>query len=560
MKRSKRFKVLDERPVNQDGFIQEWPEVGLIAMESPNDPKPSIKIQDGKVSELDGKIREDFDMIDQFIADYYIDTAVAEEAMAIGDKEAAKMLCDVNCPRETIVRLVKGFTPAKVVAIFNQMNVVEMMMALQKMRARKTPSNQCHVTNVADNPALIAADGAEAAYRGFAELETTVGVVRYAPFNALALQVGGQVGRGGVLIQCALEEATELLLGMRGITAYAETISVYGTEQVFTDGDDTPWSKALLASAYASRGLKMRFTSGTGSEVQMGYAEGKSMLYLEIRCIMLTKGAGVQGLQNGSISCIGVPAAVPSGIRAVLAENLFTTMADLEVASGNDQTFSHSPIRRCARTMMQFLPGTDFIFSGYSGVPNYDNMFAGSNFDVDDYDDYLVLQRDLMVDGGLRPVTEDEVIAIRNKGARALQAVFKELGFPEITEEEIEAATYAHGSKDMPKRNVVEDLKAAQDMLKRGITGVDVVKALAKNGFTDIAENVLGMLRQRVSGDYLHTSAIVDKDFNVVSAVNDRNDYQGPGTGYRLSQERWEEIKNIGSALSPDYFDRGKGC
>ena len=69
----------------------------------------------------------------------------------------------------------------------------------------------------------------------------------------------------------ALEEATELELGMRGITAYAETISVYGTESVFVDGDDTPWSKAFLASAYASRGIKMRFTSGTGSEVQMGF-------------------------------------------------------------------------------------------------------------------------------------------------------------------------------------------------------------------------------------------------------------------------------------------------
>ena len=66
----------------------------------------------------------------------------------------------------------------------------------------------------------------------------------------------------------------------------------------------------------------MRFTSGSGSEVQMGYAEGKSMLYLEARCIYITKAAGVQGLQNGSVSCVGVPSAVPSGIRANLAENL----------------------------------------------------------------------------------------------------------------------------------------------------------------------------------------------------------------------------------------------
>lgn len=552
MRRSKRFEVLESRPVNQDGLVQEWPEVGLIAMNSPNDPVPGIRIQDGKIVELDGKPAEEFDMIDQFIADYAIDVSAAEKVMAMDSLEIARMLVDINYPREEIIKLTRGMTPAKIVDVVSHLNVVEMMMALQKMRARKTPSNQCHVTNLQDNPVLLAADAAEAAARGFDEMETTVAVVRYAPLNALSILVGSQTGRGGVITQCAIEEATELMLGMKGLTSYAETVSVYGTEQVFVDGDDTPWSKAFLASAYASRGLKMRFTSGTGSEVQMGYAEGKSMLYLETRCIMITKGAGVQGLQNGSISCIGIPGAVPSGIRAVLAENLITTMLDLEVASGNDQTFSHSDIRRTARMLMQMLPGTDFIFSGYSAVPNYDNMFAGSNFDCEDFDDYLLLQRDLMVDGGLRPVKEDEIIAVRNKAARALQAVFKELGLPLISDEEVEAATYAHGSKDIVKRNVVEDLKAAEELMKSKITGIDVVRALAKNNFNDVAENLLNLLKQRVSGDYLHTSAIFDKSFNVLSAVNNPNDYRGPGTGYRLSQERWDEIKNIERALSPE--------
>ncbi|AJQ28644.1 MULTISPECIES: propanediol/glycerol family dehydratase large subunit [Pelosinus] len=555
MKRSKRFEVLAARPVNQDGFVKEWPEVGLIAMGSPNDPVPSIKIENGKIVEMDGVARSNFDFIEQFIADYAIDVKIAEKAMAMEASQIAKMLVDVNVSRKEVVDIVRGLTAAKLVAVFNTMNVVEMMMAMQKMRARKIPSNQCHITNVNDNPVLIAADGAEAALRGFDEMETTVAVVRYAPFNALALLIGSQAGRGGTLIQCALEEATELELGMRGITAYAETISVYGTENVFVDGDDTPWSKAFLASAYASRGLKMRFTSGTGSEVQMGYAEGKSMLYLEIRCIMLTRGAGVQGLQNGSVSCIGVPAAVPSGIRAVLAENLCAAMLDMEVASSNDQTFTHSDIRKTARTLMQFLPGTDFICSGYSGTPNYDNMFAGSNWDVDDYDDWNILQRDLKVDGGLRPALEEEVIAVRNKAAKGLQAVFKELGFPAITDEEVEAATYAHGSKDVPARNVVEDLKAAQELMSRGITGIDIVKALAKTGFTDLAEHILNILKQRISGDYLHTSAILDKNFNVISAVNSRNDYQGPGTGYQISDERWNEIKNISQAINPSDYD-----
>lgn len=554
-KRSKRFEVLSDGPVSKDGFVAEWPEVGLIAMDSPLDPGPSLRVEGGRVVEMDGKRREDFDMIEQFIADYFIDIHVATEVMAMDSVQLAKFIVDVNVPRKEVARLAQGMTPAKIVEVMGYLNIVEIIMGLMKMRVRKTPANQCHVTNLRDNPVQIAADAAEAALRGFAEQETTVGVVRYAPFNALSLLVGSQTGRGGVLTQCALEEATELQLGMRGFTSYAETISVYGTEQVFVDGDDTPWSKAFLASAYASRGLKMRFTSGTGSEVQMGYAEGKSMLYLEARCVMLAKGAGVQGLQNGSISCIGVPGAVPSGIRAVAAENLITMMLDLEVASGNDQTFSHSDIRRTARMLPQFAAGTDFIFSGYSSVPNYDNMFAGSNFDIEDMDDYLALQRDLMVDGGVRPVSEDEVIAVRNRAARALQSVFKELDLPAITDEEVEAATYAHGSKDLPPRKVAEDLKAAQDLLSRSVTGLDVVKALDRYGFADIAQNVLNMLKQRVSGDYLHTSSILDKNFHVVSAVNDPNDYQGPGTGYRLSPERWEEIKNIAQALRPEDMD-----
>ena len=549
--KSKRFEALRNRPINKDGFVLEWEEVGFIAMNSSQDPKPSIKIEGGKIVELDGKKREEFDSIDTFIANYGINIEKANEVMSMDSKKIANMLCDPNVSRKKLVQLTTAMTPAKAVQVLGYMNVVEMMMAMQKMRARKTPMNQCHVTNIKDNPAQIAADGAEAALRGFPEQETTVGIARYAPFNALSLLIGSQVGRGGVLTQCSLEEATELALGMRGLTCYAETISVYGTEDVFTDGDDTPWSKGFLASAYASRGLKMRFTSGTGSEVQMGYAEGKSMLYLEARCLYITKGAGVQGIQNGSVSCIGIPSAVPGGIRAVLAENLLAAMLDLECASSNDQTFTHSDLRRSVRSLMQMAPGTDFICSGYSATPNYDNMFAGSNWDAEDFDDWNVIQRDLKIDAGLRPVLEENVVAARNKAARVLQAVFKELGLPEITDEEVTAATYANGSKDMPPRNVVEDLKGAENMMKRGITGIDVVKALYRSGYKEEAQKILNMLKQRVAGDYLHTSAVVDKDFNVISAVNDVNDYAGPGTGYQMSDERWDEIKKIPAATDP---------
>ena len=73
------------------------------------------------------------------------------------------------------------------------------------------------------------------------------------------------------MTQCAVEERLNLQLAIRGLVTYAETLSVYGTEPVFVDGDDTPWSKAFLASAYASRGVKVRFTSGAGSEALMGH-------------------------------------------------------------------------------------------------------------------------------------------------------------------------------------------------------------------------------------------------------------------------------------------------
>ena len=545
----KSFQGLKERPVKKDGDVKEWAEVGVIGMKSQIDPKPSRKIKDGIVVELDGKSRENFDLIDYFIADRGIVIENAEKVMAMDSLEIARKLVDINISRDEILKISLSLTPAKMTEVMGKMTVLEMMMAVNKMRARKTPSNQCHVTNLKDNPVQIAADAAEASLRGFTEQETTVAIARYAPLNAISLLVGSQIGRAGILTQCSVEEATELLLGMRGLTAYAETVSVYGTEPVFTDGDDTPWSKTFLASAYASRGLKMRFTSGSGSEVLMGYAEGCSMLYLETRCLFLTKGAGVQGIQNGSVSCVGVPGAVPGGVREILAENLVAMMLDLECASSNDQTFTHSDLRRVARSLMQMIPGTDFICSGYSSIPNYDNMFAGSNWDAEDYDDWNIIQRDLKIDCGLKPVKEEDVITARRKAAKAIQAVFEVLGLPEIKDEEVEAATYGHGSKDMPERDLVEDIKAAEELMQKGITGIDIVKALKMKGFDDVATNLLKLMKLRVAGDHLHTSAILDKDFNVISAVNDRNDYRGPGTGYQISDERWAELSNIENAM-----------
>jgi len=551
MPRSKRFELLAERAVNKDSCIHEWPEMGLVNMESSFDPKPSLKMENGLVKEMDGKRQKDFDIIDHFIVDHALNLKNAPKAMAMNSLKIAQMIADINIPRDKIIEIFSGLTPAKILQVVNHLNPVEMMIALQKMRARRTPANQAHVTNRRDNPVLLAADAAEGALRGFAEEETTVAVSRSAAMNALAILVGSQTGRGGVLTQCAVEEALNLKLGMLGMTTYSETLSVYGTESTFKDGDDTPWSKAFLASAYASRGVKVRFTSGTGSEVLMGNAEGKSMLYLEIRCLLCVKGAGSQGVQNGSISCIALPLSLPGGGKTVLAENLIATLLDLEIASGNDAMSSHSDIRKSAKLMTQFLPGTDFICSGYSSIPRMDNMFGGGNFDSEDYDDYLVLQRDFLVNGGILPVKEEEVIDIRRKAAKAMQAIFKEFDFPRIKDEEVEAVTSVHWSQDMPERNRVEDLKASERIVKENITGVEVARALDKHGFQDIAKSVLEIQKQRVAGDHLQTSAIFDSNFNVLSAINDPNNYTGPGTGYRLEGEMKKRIIDLPQAKNP---------
>ena len=54
--------------------------------------------------------------------------------------------------------------------------------------------------------------------------------------------------------------------------------------------------------------------------------------------------------------------------------------------------------------MGQFLPGTDFVTSGYSVMPRHDNTFGGGNYDADDLDEWLTIQRDWQVDGGIEPV------------------------------------------------------------------------------------------------------------------------------------------------------------
>ena len=288
------------------------------------------------------------------------------------------------------------------------------------------------------------------------------------------------------------------------------------------------------------------------------------MLYLEARCIAVTRAAGAQGVQNGGIDGVNVTASVPDGMREVIAENLCVMMHDLESCTGNDTLMSSSDIRRTAHTLPLLLAGSDFLFSGFGSIPAYDNAFGPSNFNAEDLDDYLVLQRDWGFEGGLRPRDDAELLKLRRRATEACRAVFEELELATFSDEDVDACVQAHGSLDVPE--LPGDLvpAAGDRIMDRGITALDVVRALVARGYDVEAERIVEMLRQRLLGDFLQTSAIFDENLNVLSNLTDPNDYSGPGSGYRMPAQRRDEVARVRQVWSPTDLaaeqDRAAGC
>src|SRR4051812_24614525 len=89
-RRSERVVSREQRELRRELLISPYPELGLVAMDGPNDPEPSLVVEDGRVVELDGRRAEGFDVIDRFIARYGIDLDVVEEAWALDDDEIAR--------------------------------------------------------------------------------------------------------------------------------------------------------------------------------------------------------------------------------------------------------------------------------------------------------------------------------------------------------------------------------------------------------------------------------------------------------------------------------------
>lgn len=255
-----------------------------------------VKVDNGLIVELDGKCWDQFDMIDWFIVDYVINVECIEQVMCLEVVEIVCMLVDIYVSWEEIIVIIIVIMLVKVVEVMVQMNVVEMMMVLQKMCVCWIFFNQCYVINFKDNLVQIVVDVVEVGICGFLEQEIMVGIVCYVLFNVLVLLVGLQCGCFGVLMQCLVEEVIELELGMCGLISYVEMVLVYGMEVVFIDGDDILWLKVFFVLVYVFCGLKMCYIFGIGFEVLMGYLESKLMFYFELCCIFIIKGVGVQGL------------------------------------------------------------------------------------------------------------------------------------------------------------------------------------------------------------------------------------------------------------------------
>ena len=74
-------------------------------------------------------------------------------------------------------------------------------------------------------------------------------------------------------------------------------------------------------------------------------------------------------------------------------------------------------------------------------------MFGPSNFNAEDIDDFLAMQRDWGIDGGLRTVAPARIGELRREAAQACRAVYAHLGLADFTDSHVDLATDAAGRR-----------------------------------------------------------------------------------------------------------------
>jgi propanediol dehydratase large subunit len=119
---SSRFRSRERRELRRELLIAPYPELGLVAMDGPDDPEPSLVVDGGRVVEIDGTSEEHFDVLDAFIARRGIDLEAAAEAATLTDDELARRLVDVDHSRDELVRMSRGLTPARLARIMSRLD------------------------------------------------------------------------------------------------------------------------------------------------------------------------------------------------------------------------------------------------------------------------------------------------------------------------------------------------------------------------------------------------------------------------------------------------------
>jgi propanediol dehydratase large subunit len=133
--------------------------------------------------------------------------------------------------------------------------------------------------------------------------------------------------------------------------------------------------------------------------------------------------------------------------------------------------------------IMPFSFGTDFICSGFGSIPKYDNSFNASLFNAEELEDFLALQREFQVEGGLQHVPEDQLMAARARAIEAICAVLETLNLGRLSEAQKKSVLYAHGSDETDSFLPGEVARMNAALVERHITFVEVVRALAARGF-----------------------------------------------------------------------------
>ena len=561
-----RFAGLDERPVNLDGFSKEDHDAGLVAFASAQRPGALDRGRRRRPRRPSSTAcRPPTSTSSTRSSPRTASTpTVAREANALDDVAFARLIVDPGTPREDVVRLARGATPAKLARVVALLRPVELQMAITKMRVRRTPSSQAHVTNRLDDPLLLAADAATAVAFGFREVETTVPVQR-----RRALQRPGRAHR---------------LAGRRRRRAHA----------VLHRGGPGAGARPARPHHLRRDRLAVRHRAGLRRRRRHALVQGLSLLGLRLARPQdaghqRRRRGGAHGRRRGQVDVlprVALRRARPGDGRAGRAERRHrrgqrgrlacpaacascsprTSSSCSATSSRARATTPSSPSRTCgarrtpcpssspARTSSSRASARSCATTTCSAPPTSTPRTSTTTSCCSATGTWTAPCGRSPRSGcarcaSARPGRRRRCTA--SWGWRSRASAEPDASGSATTH--VEEVVVADGSKDITPPDPQAVLAAADAIMRQGASASWTWCARwRRTGFEEEAGRVLAMGRARVAGDYLQTAAIFDEQMNVLSKVTDPNDYQGPGTGYEVAPARREEMAGIRQQRSRD--------